>query len=292
MEYIAKPARTREILQEYGLDPKKGLGQNFLIDLNYLDKIITAAELSPGEKVVEIGPGIGSLTQFLLEEGVKVLTVEKDRRAVAILQDLLEEYIERGSLQVINGDALELPWAELNLDEGFRKIVANLPYNIATPLITRLLEELSEWQLMVFMVQREVGERMMAHPGTKSYGSLSIAVQYSALIEQVALVPPTVFYPRPRVESIILRFRPRLEPPVDLLDRGLFCKLVKAAFHQRRKTLKNSLTNSPYVQVSAAEVEKALAQLHLDLRIRGEKLSLEEFGHLANIISQSRTCRS
>lgn len=288
MEYIARPSQTLKILKEYGMDLKKGLGQNYLVDLNFLQKITDAAEIRAGEKVVEIGPGIGSLTQFLLLAGAEVLAIEKDERAAAILCKLLSDFIDSGRLTVKQDDALEYPWAKQEKEEGFKKLVANLPYNIATPLITKLLKELRGWSLMVFMVQKEVGDRLMASPGSKSYGSLSIAVRYYARVEEVAVVPPTVFIPRPKVDSVILRFLPREKAPVVLDDEDFFFNLVRAAFYQRRKTLKNSLINSPFINVTAGEVERALKYLKKDLRVRGEMLSLKEFGLLANYITRSR----
>ena len=280
---IATPATTREIMKRYNISPNKALGQNFLIDNNILDKIVGAGDLTKDDHVVEIGPGLGSLTQRLAEQAGKVTVIEKDRNLLPILRETLAKY---DNISYIEGDVLKVDWNEI-IPSGKRvKVIANLPYYITTPIIMGFFENRIPTELLVFMVQREVAERMVAKPGGKDYGSLSISVQFYSQAEIVTIVPPTVFIPRPDVDSAVVKLTTLAKPAVDVRSEEMFFKTVRAAFQQRRKTLRNALSNSAELRLPRDAVEVALANAQIDPGLRGERLSIEEFAHLSDQICE------
>lgn len=278
---------TKDILQKQRIRPIKSLGQNFLIDQNILHKIANTAQLNEEDLVIEIGPGLGALTQILVCRAASVVAVELDRRMIPILT---EQLAGLGNLKIVHGDALKLNYQELIASfTGWKKIklVANLPYYISTPLIFKLLTEPVDWDQIVIMVQKEVAERISAEPGSKDYGQLSILVQYRAQANLVFKVPPTVFVPRPKVDSAVIRMVPWKAPPVNVLDEKLFFQVVKAAFAQRRKTLRNNLANLDWFGGNKSAVETVLKELNIDPNRRGETLSLEDFARIANFLIQT-----
>lgn len=270
-------------MQESGFRVKKRLGQNFLVAPEYLMRIVEAAELDPQTAVLEIGPGWGSLTQHLLERAGRVVAVEVDRQLVEILQ---ERFAEEEHLRLWAADILKVEMAEVEREmEGFsrRCVVANLPYYITTPIVMKLLESPLSFDTMVIMVQKEVAERMLAPPGNKQYGSLSIAVQYRTTGKVVCKVPPHAFYPPPQVDSMVIRLDRREAPPVQVEDEELFFRLVRSSFASRRKTLLNNLL--PLIpQYSRRDVEQLLCDLSIQPERRAETLSMEEFAVLSNRI--------
>ena len=282
---LSNPKVTIEALQKYGFTFQKKFGQNFLIDSHVIKKIIAAAEITKDDIVVEIGPGMGTLTQYLAEAAGKVYAVEIDKALIPILADTLSEY---DNVTVINDDILKVDINALAYGEDAPKrkvkIVANLPYYITTPIIMGILEKNVNVSYMVVMVQKEVAERMDASPGNKDYGALSLAVQYRAETYLAANVPPNVFLPRPNVGSAVIRLKVYDEPKVSVNDEKLMFKLIKASFGERRKTLQNGISNYPELSFTKDEVAAALRQMGLDERIRGEKLSLEEFARLSDIL--------
>lgn len=286
---IGTPAKTREIMHQFGVSPKKALGQNFLIDSNILDKIVAAGEIQRNDYVVEIGPGLGSLTQKLAERTDHLTVIEKDRQLVPVLKENLAEY---NTITYIESDVLKVDWTAV-LPEGVRpKVIANLPYYITTPIIMGFYEKKIPTEMMVFMVQREVAERMVATPGGKDYGSLSIAVQFYSKPEIVMIVPPTVFIPRPEVDSAVVKLVTREKPAVEVQNEELFFYVVRAAFQQRRKTLRNALANSPELHLSKDLVEEVLKAAGIDPQIRGERLGLEEFGRIADEITRQTSSKA
>ncbi|MCR6545227.1 16S rRNA (adenine(1518)-N(6)/adenine(1519)-N(6))-dimethyltransferase RsmA [Dehalobacterium formicoaceticum] len=290
MDRIATPSMTREIINKYGLRMHKTLGQNFLIEPKFIEKIMEAAEIKDNQVVVEIGPGIGALTQGLAEKAAGVIALEIDRGLIDVLQDIFRE---KTNVHVVHGDALKVDFDLLVQEQmGKRaipyKVVANLPYYITTPIIMRLLEGGFHFSSLVLMVQKEVARRMAALPGTKDYGALSIGVQYFCKPQLITTVPPTVFYPKPEVESTVIRLDKRERPAVVVTNEKIFFALVKAAFGQRRKTLLNALSNSGY-PLNKEEWQHLLEMSRLDPKRRGETLSLEEFAVLANHLSDKGT---
>ncbi|WP_438435217.1 16S rRNA (adenine(1518)-N(6)/adenine(1519)-N(6))-dimethyltransferase RsmA [Gorillibacterium sp. sgz500922] len=282
---IATPKRTQEIVRRYGLTMKKSLGQNFLIDRNVLAKIVGATGLTEDRGALEIGPGIGALTEQLARAAGRVAAIEIDQRLLPVLQETLADY---GNVKVIHGDVLKLPLGEL-FEREFAgcaevSVVANLPYYVTTPIIMKLLEEKLPLANIVVMIQKEVAERMAASPGTKDYGSLSVAVQYYCEPELVAIVPHTVFIPQPQVDSAVIRLRLRKEPAVRVRNERLFFETVQAAFAQRRKTLGNNLLARFFGKGGREEMTRLLAELDIDPGRRGETLSLEEFARLADAL--------
>ncbi|SES40685.1 16S rRNA (adenine(1518)-N(6)/adenine(1519)-N(6))-dimethyltransferase RsmA [Salipaludibacillus aurantiacus] len=280
---IATPKRTKEILEKYGFSFKKSLGQNFLIDPNILNNIVKAADLTGESGVIEIGPGIGALTEQSAKTAERVLAFEIDQRLIPILKETLAPYPH---VKIVNEDVLK---ADLHKEIGqfFSKgqdvaVVANLPYYVTTPILMKLLEEKLPVRVIVVMLQKEVAERIAAEPGSKSYGSLSIAAQYYAEAETVFTVPKTVFVPQPNVDSAILRLTRRTKPPVDVSDETFFFKLVQAAFVQRRKTLLNNLSKFFKDELDKHTVQSALESLDIDPKRRAESLSIKEFASLAN----------
>lgn len=272
---IAQRDVTLHIVKTFGIHMSKKLGQNFLIDANVVAGIVSAANVAQGDPVLEIGPGIGTLTQGLAEAGAEVTAVELDRRLLDVLGKTLEGY---NNVRVVHGDILKIDISrEINREKY--KVVANLPYYITTPIIMKFLEEKMPVELLVTMVQKEVAERMVAKPGGKDYGALSVAVQYYTKPEIMFIVPPQAFIPPPAVESAVIRCTVRSAPPVAVDSEKMFFRVVKAAFAQRRKTLANGLKAAGLVK---EELEQVLAQAGIDGGRRGEQLSLEEFAALAN----------
>ncbi|CVK18974.1 MULTISPECIES: 16S rRNA (adenine(1518)-N(6)/adenine(1519)-N(6))-dimethyltransferase RsmA [Sporomusa] len=272
---IAQKEVTLHIVKTFGIHMSKKLGQNFLIDGNVVDGIVAAAQVKAGDTVLEVGPGIGTLTQGLAEAGAEVTAVELDRRLLDVLAKTLEGY---DNVKVIHGDILKIDISrEINKEKY--KLVANLPYYITTPIIMKFLEERLPVELLVTMVQKEVAQRMVAKPGGKDYGALSVAVQYYTEPEIMFIVPPKAFIPAPAVESAVIRCTVRTVPPVQVASEKMFFRVVKAAFAQRRKTLANGLKANG---LDKAAVEKVLAQAGIDGTRRGEQLSLDEFAAIAN----------
>lgn len=276
---IADKKVTRYILQRFGLHMSKRLGQNFLIDAGIVQGIVDVADIKPGDRVLEIGPGIGTLTQALCEAGADVTCVELDKRLPEILAHTLESY---DNVRVIQGDILKVNILEIMGEEPF-KVVANLPYYITTPIIMELLEKHLPITDIVVMVQKEVAERMAAIPGGKTYGALSVAVQYYTVPEIALYVPPRSFMPPPEVDSVVVDCKVRQEPAVDLIDEKMFFRVVKAAFGQRRKTLNNALKS---IGVDKTIIADVLAQAGIETTRRGETLTMEEFAAISNILSK------
>ena len=284
MATLGIPQNTIEVLQKYKFNFQKKFGQNFLKDTHVLDKIISSANVTKEDMVLEIGPGIGTMTQYLAENARKVVAVEIDKALIPILEDTLQEY---DNVKVINEDILKVDIRALAEEENGGKaikVVANLPYYITTPIIMGLFESHVPIDSITVMVQKEVADRMQVGPGTKDYGALSLAVQYYAKPEIVANVPPNCFMPRPNVGSAVIRLTRHSEPPVVVKDEKLMFRLIRASFNQRRKTLVNGLNNSPELCFSKEEIAKALETMGLSQTIRGEALTLEQFGELSDIL--------
>lgn len=281
---IATPARTREILDKYGFSFKKSLGQNFLIDTNILRRIVDFAELSNETGVIEIGPGIGALTEQLARRAKKVVAFEIDQRLLPILADTLSPY---ANVRIIHQDVLKADIQRV-IDKELTEVsdimvVANLPYYVTTPIIMKLLIDRLPIRGIVVMLQKEVADRISARPGTKDYGSLSIAIQYYTKAETMMTVPRTVFMPQPNVDSAVIRLTKREKPIVEVADESFFFQVVRASFSQRRKTLLNNLTNQlPNGKLLKEVIERSLNELHIDPRRRGETLTIDEFAALSN----------
>ena len=283
MEKLSNPQVTIEIIKKYNFAFQKRFGQNFLIDGHVIEKIIKAADITRDDVVLEIGPGIGTMTQYLAESAGKVYAVEIDKNLLPILDDTLSEY---ENVTVINEDILKLDIEELiKKEKGTLKVVANLPYYITTPIIMGLLENHIPAKSITVMVQKEVASRMQAGPGSKDYGALSLAVQYYAEPYIAANVPPNCFMPRPNVGSAVIRLTNWDKPPVEVKDERLMFKLIRASFNQRRKTLQNGINNSPELSFTKEQVVEALKKLGINENIRGEALTLEQFADLSNILS-------
>ena len=283
---LGNPQNTIEILQKYNFNFQKKFGQNFLIDEHVLDKIIRAAEITKDDYVLEIGPGIGTMTQYLACAAREVTAVEIDRALIPILEDTLKEY---DYVSIINEDILKVDIAALAKEKnGGRpiKVVANLPYYITTPIIMGLFESHVPLESITVMVQKEVADRMQVGPGTKDYGALSLAVQYYAEPYIVANVPPNCFMPRPAVGSAVIRLTRHQKPPVEVMDEKLMFRLIRASFNQRRKTLANGLKNSGELNLSKEVITAAIEKLGKGSSVRGEALDLEEFARLTNIIKE------
>ncbi|MBQ0067218.1 MAG: 16S rRNA (adenine(1518)-N(6)/adenine(1519)-N(6))-dimethyltransferase RsmA [Phascolarctobacterium sp.] len=272
---IASPQVTRHILAKYKLTAHKKLGQNFLIDHAVVEQIVSAAELTPSDTVLEIGPGIGTLTQGLAESNAKVIAVELDQRLIPVLQTTLADY---SNISIIHGDILKIDIAKETQNNSF-KCCANLPYYITTPIIFNILEKKLNWERLVFMVQKEVAERIVAKPGGKEYGELSVAMQFYTQPTIACTVPPTSFIPMPQVESAVLVCKHLSQPPVNVNDEALFFKIVKAAFSMRRKMLNNSLKN---MGLDNDYIKAWLTRANIDGNRRAETLSLQEFADLSN----------
>ena len=285
-EKLSDPKKTIEVIQKYQFAFQKRFGQNFLIDAHVLEKIVSAAGITKDDCVLEIGPGIGTMTQYLAESAGQVIAVEIDTNLLPILADTLKDY---SNVKVINQDILKVDINELvkEYNNGRPiKVVANLPYYITTPIIMGLFEINVSIDNITVMVQKEVADRMQVGPGSKDYGALSLAVQYYASPYIVANVPPNCFIPRPNVGSAVIRLTRYQEPPVQVKDPKLMFKLIRASFNQRRKTLQNGLNNSPEISFSKEEITKAIESLGVSPSVRGEALSLEQFAQLANYFVQ------
>jgi len=290
---IATPSETKKILREHQLNLKKSLGQNFLVDSNIIDIITAAADIKGDEFLIEIGPGIGSLTQAVLRklDSGKMLAVEKDAAMVEVLEDI---FADEEKLTLLNQDALEINWeetvAEYNAEKRKTKLIANLPYYVTTPIIMGVLESEIELEQMVFMVQKEVGERICAGPETKKFGSLSVAVQYHMQPEIVHQVPSSVFIPQPDVDSVIVSLSPYKENVYqkEVISKKFFFEIVKSIFQQRRKTLRNSLSKSAVINLDRDLVTQALKDEGIGLKKRGEKLSISEMISISNRIYKMR----
>ena len=279
---LGNPQNTIAVLQKYNFIFQKKFGQNFLIDTHVLDKIIRAAEIGKDDLVLEIGPGIGTMTQYLSCAAGKVIAVEIDRALIPILEDTLDGY---DNVRVINEDVLKVDIRKLVEEENEGrpiKVVANLPYYITTPIIMGLFENHVPIKSITVMVQKEVADRMQVGPGTKDYGALSLAVQYYAKPYIVANVPPNCFMPRPNLGSAVIRLERHEHPPVEVRDEKLMFRVIRASFNQRRKTLANGLKNSPEIDFSKEEIEGAIEKLGKGASVRGEALTLAEFAQLAN----------
>ena len=284
--YLGNSKNTIEVLQKYDFVFQKKFGQNFLIDSHVLDKIVSAAGITKDDFVLEIGPGIGTMTQYLAASARKVFAVEIDKALIPILEDTLKEF---DNVQVINQDILKVDikkLAEEHNDGKPIKVVANPPYYITTPIIMGLFESQVPIDSITVMVQKEVADRMKVGPGTKDYGALSLAVQYYAEPYIVANVPPNCFMPRPKVGSAVIRLTRHEKPPVEVVDEKLMFRLIRASFNQRRKTLANGLNNSPELSYSKEEIQQTIEKCGFKAGIRGEALTLEDFAKLANVFSE------
>lgn len=277
------PSTIREIKEKYGFKLSKSLGQNFLTDKNIIDKIIDATEITDEDLVIEIGPGIGVLTAEACQKAKRVVAVEIDRNLIPILEDTLSEY---NNVEIINQDVLKTDLNEIIEKSGCRraKVIGNLPYYITTPIIMALLEGGIHADSITIMMQKEVADRIKSNPGTKTYGALSVAVQYYCTVRNVAVVPKEVFFPAPKVDSAVLRLDLRDEKPVELDDEKMFFRCIKAGFGQRRKTLSNSLIGLG--DVTKEEVKSCLEAAGIDEKRRAETLNLDEFAAIANYFSK------
>lgn len=286
--YLGEPKNTIEILKKYDFVFQKRFGQNFLIDTHVLDKIIRASDIQKNDFVLEIGPGIGTMTQYLAEAAREVVAVEIDKSLIPILKDTLSSY---NNVTVINEDVLKVDIRKIaeERNEGRPiKVVANLPYYITTPIIMGLFEKKVPIDSITIMVQKEVADRMKVGPGTKDYGALSLAVQYYAEPKMIANVPPNCFMPRPKVGSAVIQLLRHEKPPVEVDDESQMFAIIRASFNQRRKTLVNGLKNSRELNLKREEIEEALTACRLSLNVRGEVLTLKEFSDLSNFLVRKR----
>lgn len=284
--YLGNPKYTIEVLQKYNFAFQKRFGQNFLIDTHVLEKIIAASQISKEDFVLEIGPGIGTMTQYLAEYAREVAAVEIDNTLIPILKDTLKDW---DNVTVINDDILKVDIRKLALEKNGGKpikVVANLPYYITTPIIMGLFENQVPVDSITIMVQKEVADRMQVGPGTKDYGALSLAVQYYAKPEIVANVPPNCFMPRPKVGSAVIRLTKYKDAPIKVTNEKLLFQLIRASFNQRRKTLQNGIKNFGGLNFSKEQVAQALEEMELPASVRGEALTLEQFAQLSNILDR------
>ena len=284
MAYLGNSARTKEVLARYNMSAKKKFGQNFLIDGGVLEGIVEAAGVTADDCVLEIGPGIGTLTQYLAEAAKRVVAVEIDKTLLPVLADTLSEY---DNVTVINEDVLKVDIDRIieEYNEGRPiKVVANLPYYITTPIIMKLFESGALIESITVMVQKEVADRMAAGPGNKDYGSLSLAVGFYAEANTVIDVPPSSFIPQPNVGSAVVKLTKYPEPKVNVKDAKYLFEIIRTSFNQRRKTLSNSLSNNASLGVSRDKVSAALVKMGIDERARGETLTLEQFAELSDIL--------
>lgn len=286
MAVLGNPKNTIEILQKYNFNFQKKFGQNFLINTGVLEDIIDAAEVTDEDMVLEIGPGIGTMTQYLCENARQVIAVEIDTNLIPILKDTLSAYDNVG---IINDDILKVDINELAREYNNGrpiKVVANLPYYITTPIIMGLFESHVPIESITVMVQKEVADRMQAGPGTKDYGALSLAVQYYSKPQIVVNVPPSCFMPQPKVGSTVISLRRHQQPVVQVEDEKLMFKVIRASFNQRRKTLANGLNNYGGINLTKEQIQQSIEELGVPVNIRGEALSLEQFACLSNIIGK------
>lgn len=286
MATLGNPKNTIEVLQKYNFNFQKKFGQNFLINTGILEDIIAAAEITKDDFVLEIGPGIGTMTQYLCESAREVVAVEIDKNLIPILADTLSAY---DNVEVLNDDILKVDIKTLAEERNGGKpikVVANLPYYITTPIIMGLFESHVPIDSITIMVQKEVADRMQEGPGSKEYGALSLAVQYYADPEIVVNVPPSCFMPQPKVGSAVIRLTRHAEPPVNVENEKLMFQIIRASFNQRRKTLANGLNNFPGLNLSKEAIQQCIEELGVPATIRGEALSLEQFAQLSNIIGK------
>lgn len=284
MAYLASPRETKAIIDSYSFSFQKKFGQNFLVDSNVLENIIEKAGITEDDLVLEIGPGIGTMTQYLCESAREVVAIEIDETLIPILNYTLEDY---DNVEIINDDALKTDIEKIvkkKNDGKPIKVVANLPYYITTPIIMGLLEGKAPIESITIMVQKEVAERMQTGPGSKDYGALSLAVQYYADAKILMTVPASCFMPRPKVDSSVIKLDIYDKPPVDVCDEEMMFKIIRASFNQRRKTLVNGLKNASNLPFTKEEIEESIEKLGEDVRVRGEKLTLEQFAKLTNIL--------
>jgi 16S rRNA (adenine1518-N6/adenine1519-N6)-dimethyltransferase len=289
MATLGNPKNTIEILQKYQFNFQKKYGQNFLIDTRVLEEIIGAAGVGREDFVLEIGPGIGTMTQYLAEAAREVVAVEIDDHLIPILNDTLRAY---DNVEILHADILKVDINRLAQEKnGGRpiKVVANLPYYITTPIIMGLFESHVPIDSITIMVQKEVADRMQVGPGTKDYGALSLAVQYYAKPEIVVQVPPSCFMPQPKVGSAVIRLTRHEAPPVDVRDEKLMFQIIRASFNQRRKTLANGLSNFPQIGLDKEQITACITALSVPATIRGEALTLEQFARLSNLIYEAKT---
>ena len=289
MEKLSNPQVTIEMIKKYGFSFQKKYGQNFLVDGNVLDKIISAAKITKDDVVLEIGPGFGTMTQYLAENAKEVIAVEIDDKLIPVLEETLAEY---DNVTIINNDILKLDVNQIVQEKNNGrpiKVVANLPYYITTPIIMGIFEKHIPVESITVMVQKEVADRMQVGPGTKDYGALSLAVQFYAEPYIVANVPPNCFIPRPNVSSTVIRLTTWKEPPVVVENEKLMFSLIRASFNQRRKTLQNGIANASNLQFSKEQVVSALEEMGLSSTIRGEALTLEQFGKFSDILGGYRS---
>ena len=287
MATLGNPTNTIAVLQKYGFNFQKKFGQNFLIDSNILENIIDAAQVTKDDCVIEIGPGIGTMTQYLCEHAREVIAVEIDKNLIPILADTLSAY---DNITVINEDILKVDINKIveERNQGRPvKVVANLPYYITTPIIMGLFESHVPLDSITIMVQKEVADRMQVGPGTKDYGALSLAVQYYAKPKVEMIVPATCFMPRPNVDSAVIKLTRYQNPPVQATDENFMFDIIRASFNQRRKTLVNGLTNAGGLKVSKEAILEALEQMGLPATIRGEALTLEQFAQLSDLLKKA-----
>ncbi|WP_026513479.1 16S rRNA (adenine(1518)-N(6)/adenine(1519)-N(6))-dimethyltransferase RsmA [Butyrivibrio sp. LB2008] len=286
MAYLGNAARTKEVLSKYNMSAKKKFGQNFLIDSGVLDGIVEASGVTKEDCVLEIGPGIGSLTQYLAEAAKRVVSVEIDKTLIPVLNDTLSEY---DNVTVINEDILKVDIENIvkEYNDGRKiKVVANLPYYITTPIIMKLFESNAPIDSVTVMVQKEVADRMVMGPGNKDYGSLSLAVGYYAKATSVMNVAPGSFIPQPNVGSAVVHLKRYEEPAVEVGDEKYMFEIIRTAFNQRRKTLSNALSNNPSLKVTRQQVQDALTEINIDEKARGEVLSLTQFARLSDILQR------
>lgn len=284
MTYLGSPSATKEVISKYSFAFQKKFGQNFLIDSNILENIVEAAEITKDDFVLEIGPGIGTMTQYLCEAARQVVAVEIDKMLIPILEDTLSEY---DNVEVINQDVLKVDIKFLAEEKNAGKpikVVANLPYYITTPIIMGLFESGVPIESITIMVQKEVADRMQTGPGSKEYGALSLAVQYYADAKVMLNVSATCFMPRPNVDSAVIKLTRHKEPVVEVKDEKLMFRVIRASFNQRRKTLVNGLKNSAELDFTKEEILSAIHCIRKEESIRGEKLTLEEFAKLSNYL--------
>ena len=289
MATLGNSRNTTEVIQKYQFHFQKKFGQNFLIDGNILDKIIESAQLTKEDCVLEIGPGIGTMTQYLAEKAGEVVAVEIDKNLIPILEDTLSAY---SNVMILNEDILKVDINKIVQEHNGGKpikVVANLPYYITTPIIMALFESHVPLCSVTIMVQKEMADRMQVGPGTKDYGALSLAVQYYAKPEIITRVPASCFMPRPNVDSTVIRLTRYEKPPVDAEDEKYLFAVIRASFNQRRKTLANGLSNASNLGVSRQMVEETLIEMELSPQIRGETLTLEQFAELSNRLGRKRT---
>ena len=283
--YLGNPSKTSEILNKFGLTAQKRYGQNFLIDSNILEKIVASAGITKEDTVLEIGPGIGTLTQHLAEAAKKVICVEIDKNMIPVLEYTLADF---DNVTVINQDILKADIVNILKENGAAsaKVVANLPYYITTPIIMELLEKDLPIESITVMIQKEVAERMQTGPGSKDYGALSLAVAFYSNAEVKMTVSPNCFIPRPNVDSAVIRLDKLKEPAVKVNNKSEMFRIIKGAFEQRRKTLTNALSHSSAYKTDKKNIENALLEMGKNVNIRGEELTLEEFARLSDILTQ------